>query len=370
MRIAWFRASPPDVANPLDDTAALVDALRSTHAVDVVLERDAHDFVWREARHPSDLCVYELDSTAACRFEWGYLRNYAGVVLLRNTDARDTSAAASGVDGRLDEYMSAFQVDRLAAGVASLRVPLLASRSVVVQSAELGRSLQSRYPEARVRCAPLGVRSVVPPTREPRRNEGPLVVGSLGTERRALVERAVERVRATGHAIDLRTDGMAADIVATSDVIVVVSWPPQDVSLAAVVAAMAAGKPVITNEMEATAEWPALDPQTWKPRGQIEGRAPIAVTVEPLDDEHSVVRALTRLASDARLCEELGRAAHAWWLANATPALAAAAWHRILEEASALSPPRKPADWPRHLDADGMEMTRTVLDEHGLDTDI
>jgi len=83
-----------------------------------------------------------------------------------------------------------------------------------------------------------------------------------------------------------------------------------------------------------------------------------------------VVRALTRLASDARLREQLGRAAHAWWLANATPALAATAWHHILEEASALSPPRKPADWPRHLAADGMEMTRAVLDEHGLDTDI
>jgi len=370
MRLAWFRPTPPDAADPLDDTAALIDALRSTHAIDVVVERDAHDFVWREALRQSDLCVYELDSTAACRFEWGYLLNYPGVVLLRNTDARDTAATPSGLDGRLDEYMSAFQIDRLTAGVASLRVPLLASRSVVVQSAELGRSLQARYPEARVRYAPIGVRAIALPAREPR-DRGPLVVGAPGTGQRNLVRRAVERVRAAGLAVELRTDGTAEDIVATSDVIVVVSWPPQEVPLAAAVAGMAAGKPVITLEMEATAEWPALDPQTWKTRGQIpSGAPPIAVTVEPLDDEHSTVRALMRLASDARLCGQLGSAAYAWWLANATPTHAASAWRRILEEASALSPPRRPADWPRHLDADGMELARTVLDEHGVDTDI
>ena len=122
--------------------------------------------------------------------------------------------------------------------------------------------------------------------------------------------------------------------------------------------------------MEATAEWPALDPQTWKPRGQVAGGTPIAVTVEPLDDEHSLVLAFTRLAKDPGLRESLGDAGRAWWLANATPGHAAAAWRGILEEARVLPPPRRPADWPRHLDSDGSELARAVLAEHGMKTDI
>jgi hypothetical protein len=192
----------------------------------------------------------------------------------------------------------------------------------------------------------------------------------LGTSNGTLAIAAVERVRATGIAIDLHMDGTPRDLLTTTDVIVVAAWPPQTVMVAAAVAGMAAGKPVIALEMEATAEWPAFDPQTWKPRGQSMSQDPIAVTLDPLDDEHSLVRALTRLATDAPLRDRIGRAAHAWWLANATPAHAALAWRRILEDARVVEPPSRSADWPRHLDDDGTALARTLLREYGVETDL
>ena len=63
---------------------------------------------------------------------------------------------------------------------------------------------------------------------------------------------------------------------------------------------MAAGKAVITIETEATAEWPAIDPQTWRPRGLAVNDAPIAVTVDPRDEEHSLMLAIRRLRRTPR----------------------------------------------------------------------
>jgi len=133
---------------------------------------------------------------------------------------------------------------------------------------------------------------------------------------------------------------------------------------------MAAGKAVIAAELDATADWPALDPQTWRPRGVATSAAPIAVTIDPRDEEHSLMLAIRRLASDAPLRQQLGHAAHAWWHAHATPAHAAAAWMQILQDAVSLAPPPRPADWPAHLGSDGTELARAILDEFGIRSDI
>jgi hypothetical protein len=74
---------------------------------------------------------------------------------------------------------------------------------------------------------------------------------------------------------------------------------------------MAARKPVIVLETTTTAEWPALDPQTWRPRG-FSSDPPIVVSLDPRDEEHSLVLAIQRLSTDAALRWRLGDAAHAW----------------------------------------------------------
>ena len=94
---------------------------------------------------------------------------------------------------------------------------------------------------------------------------------------------------------------------------------------------MAAGKPVVVLETAGTADWPALDPQTWQPRGPGTD-APVVVSVDPLDEEHSLGLVLARLSTDASLRTRLGTAAKAWWKSHATPEHATTAWTAILRE--------------------------------------
>ncbi len=68
MRLAWFRATPPDSNTLLDRTAPLIDALRRLHTLDIITAAEAHDFVWKHGRQPYELCVYEIGSSPAQRF--------------------------------------------------------------------------------------------------------------------------------------------------------------------------------------------------------------------------------------------------------------------------------------------------------------
>ena len=96
-----------------------------------------------------------------------------------------------------------------------------------------------------------------------------------------------------------------------ADVIVSLPWPATGENRAPALAAMAARKPVIVLETTSTAEWPALDPQTWRPRG-FSADAPIVISLDPRDEEHSLVLAIQRLSSDAVLRSQLADAAYAW----------------------------------------------------------
>jgi hypothetical protein len=398
MRIAWFRSTPLDAADPLDDSAALIAELRSRHAIDVVLERDAHDFVWRQILTPWDLCVYELDNSGASQFAWAYLVNYSGVTHLKSRTLHDSRAAA--LDGRLDAYAAEFRFNhrreppftwrgRHHAGRGSwpmLRAPLLASRSVVVPHAAAAQSLQEEYPEAQVRFAPCsvgaGLSAFATPSADgqtPRpyaAGDHACRFGVLDLSRLDVIERACHRAQDAGARIELLKGESAGRVLAESDVIVALSWPTFDEPLTAALAGMAAGKPVVAFELHNTADWPALDPQTGRPRGIADAldstragaAAPIVVAIDPRDEEHSLMLAMRRLAGDAVLRGQLGRAAEAWWRAHATPAHAASAWNQILEEAVSLAPPRRPEDWPPHLSADGTGLARTILAEFQLPT--
>src|SRR6185436_596882 len=51
------------------------------------------------------------------------------------------------------------------------------------------------------------------------------------------------------------------------DVRIALEWPPTGDAPTLALAGMAAGKPVIVFESEESADWPALNPQTWQSRG-------------------------------------------------------------------------------------------------------
>jgi len=346
MRIAWFRPAAPDDTDPLDDTAALIDELRGAHRIDVITERDAHDFVWQHRLRPWDLCVYELDETRAHRFVWAYLLNYPGVLLLRSGD------------------------------IAHLRVPLFASRLAVASSAGWADLLRSMHPDIHVRFAPPCGRAMGSVTRassggdrgagHAERRPVTFAVFDRRTRGGDVVGRALQRARDAGATFEVAGPDADANRLARGDVVIAPGWPPSQRAPAAVLAGMAAGKAVVTTEMDATADWPAMDPQTWRTRGLAVADPPIAVTIDPRDEEHSLMLAIRRLSSDAASREQLGAAAYAWWHAHAMPAHAAAAWMPILEEAVRLSPPPRPDDWPPQFAADGTELARAILREFGL----
>ncbi|HSG01752.1 MAG TPA: hypothetical protein VLA20_11495, partial [Vicinamibacterales bacterium] len=101
MRLAWFTPWPPQRSGIAGRSAELVPALAARgHAVDVYVHEQrvpvdqsaaddpvspgsvrvlgAHDFIWRHARHPYDLPVYQVGNSALHDFLWPYLFRWPG----------------------------------------------------------------------------------------------------------------------------------------------------------------------------------------------------------------------------------------------------------------------------------------------------
>jgi hypothetical protein len=322
MRLAWF-APDGDTAG----AAALRAALRSSHHIDEIDARAAHEFIWRHARDPYDLCVYELDDTPAHQFVWAYLVHYPGVTRLHRVTLQTSRADALERDQRLDDFAREFAFShpgaaapvaramrRIAPGAwPMLAVPLLASRITVVAHEAVAETLRAEYPAAHVRAVTPGV--------QPRENPGDAIV-------------------------------MAAH------------WPVHGAPLVDALAGFAAGHAVVVFDGPETADWPSLNPQDWQPRSSV---PPICVAIDPRDEGHSRRAAMTRLEKDAALRAVLGEAARRWWQAHATVERAAAALDGVLQDAAKIGNPARPEGWPSHLSADGLGRAREVVGQFGLE---
>jgi len=244
-------------------------------------------------------------------------------------------------DGRAHQFIPPYLVHY--PGIVVLRgrprgvylIPQSARLIVTPHSATVA-TLQDECPNARVRFAPAGIRET-----------------------------------SSGDPLSpLRGFGAAGDIVADLD------WPLQGNALTTALAAMSAGKTVVAFETEETADWPALNPQTWKPRDF--GRAapfrpadpadPILVSIDPRDEEHSLKLAMRRLSTDAALRERLGAAAREWWRTHATVDHAVRAWEEIIAEALTLPPLAHSAEWP--APDDGTGRAREILAQFGVSLDL
>lgn len=361
MRVAWFRARPAAEGAELDDTPLLLDELRGTHEVVVYDERTGHDFVWQHARRPFDLPVYELNDSTAAAFVWPYVLHYPGLLRLRSASLDASRRRALHRERRLDD----FRAEQAAGGAT--RIPVLASRLVAVADPYLADTLQDECPGARIRHAPL----CAPPGVSPAAAATPAspVIGMIDTTRLSAVERAAARARDAGSRFELSLHPPRPDAVSRCDVVVVLPWPSSGEPPVAALLGMAASRCVVVYETAATAGWPALDPQTWQARGLLPGQEPIVVSIDPRDEEHSLMLAFRRLADDPALRQRLGTAAHGWWQSHATPPAAAAVWRQLLDEAAGLPPPARPAEWPPHLYADGTGRARALLAELGVEVD-
>lgn len=376
MRFAWFR---PSAARA---TAELIAELRSTHHLDAYTEANAHEFVWRQFRAPYDLCVFELDNTASHAFIWPYLLHYGGALILTSPTLHDARARALADARRQNDYAAEFLFSEgrppvrtytapwtRRGGWPMLRVPLTAARLTVVPYRGLADVLRDQYPHARIVYAPLAFR----PAETPRVRQavpGAMVTfGMLADDRVEVARRAVARAQAAGATAALVTDTASEHLLREADVVLALPLPACGEGLALARAAMAEGRPVVALETLLTADWPVLDPQTWRSRG-LSADPPVAITVDLRDEEHSLAVAIRRLSADAALRSQLGEAAHAWSRSHESVAVAVDAWQAVLGEAVRLEAPAHPAEWPPHLAADGTERARAMLAEFGVTVDL
>lgn len=325
MRLAWFG---PDAATPYArPLTALAPTGPDAVAVELYDATTAYTFVGKHARHPFDLCVYELADAAAYAYVQAYLFHYPGIVIVHEfADAHEAIIAAKMV---------------LIAGPAD--------------------ALQQDYPSTRVRRLPIGVPEVMP-TAIPPRDEVRFAALTPGLE--CLVENAMARAREAGVPARLwRGDGQTERpdaLMRGADVVIALRWPAAGITLAEAMMAMSAGKPVIVYDTESTADWPALDPHNWRPRAFDPQRPPIVVSIDPRDEEHSLMLAIRRLSGDGGLRDALGSAARAWWRQHATLEAAASAWQPILAEALSVEAPR-PENLRPELTYDGTARAREIL---------
>lgn len=379
MRIAWFRAgaSPPvDLQSGLPSGIA---GCSPAPIVDVVTESLAHDFVVEQAHRPYDVCIFEPRNDPASDFIWAYLFQYPGILLLQDRSLHDSRVRALERHRRSAEYAREFEFNHghqsrgaewvFARGTwPMLRAPMLASRMVVVADEERRAALERACPESRVRvvppCATAPSSVIAPPAG--RGSDTPLrvAVGS-GSPRRS-VATVIEQLCAAGVPITLLPDAPPHVFHPDADVVVALESLGLEASLTSALTAMAGERAVVVFEREATAIFPAIDPQTWRPRDSVGRQNAVAITIDPRDEAHSLALALRGLARDRERIHTLGDAARRWWLANATPEHAANVWRGLLAEAARLQAPAHPADWPPHLTVDGEEQGRAIAAEMGF----
>lgn len=332
MRVAWFRQTPPTSDTPLDETALAILEIGQTHEVEIVTPDMLHDFVWRHFRAPHDVCVYELGTPHEGRF-LPYSMSYPGVMLVSGATFESRDAP-------------------------SCRRACAAARVLVARDEAVARRIADQCPGVPVRHVPLGVGLAPHAPAEFGKSARMVRVGIVGP--RDTAEGAIQRAREAGARLELVSE-TGAEAIARAEILIVLSWPGGE-SVTSVLAGMAARRAVIVFEMETTAGWPALDPQTWQLRGALAVGPPIVVSIDPFDREHSIVATLRRLAADAMFRESLASAAHDWWRGHATLAHAVAGWHDVLQQAAALPPRPTPA-------VDGTATARAILGEFGVSVD-
>jgi hypothetical protein len=246
-----------------------------------------------------------------------------------------------------------------------LRAPITASKLAVVRHAAAAEQLGGEFPQARVRHVPLGVDPQEAPALQ---RNAYFRCAVYGSGARAVTERATARI-APGRPVEI-LDEVELAALPRADAVVATTWPPGGESLMPALAGMAAGRPVIVFETEFTADWPTIDPQNWRSRTGGAAPPPIAIAIDPRDEEHSLMLAHTRLESDVTVARDLAAAGREWAMRHATLDASITAWTRAIDEAAALPPPQLPVDWPAHLRADGLDQARAILGELGLTVDV
>jgi glycosyltransferase involved in cell wall biosynthesis len=440
MRVAWFSPMPPVRSGIAACSADLVTAL-DDHQIDVYVDqpiagstppaappryRSAHEFIWRHAREPYGLTVYQVGNSSHHDYIWPYLFRYPGLTVLHDGRLHHARAAALLRQGRADHYRSEFaaSVPYVSRDAAELAIAgfdsalhyewafaglvLAASRLTAVHSPILRRTLQDEHPDAPVTLVRLGHGTLLSAAEAELRGRAARerlgipadamlfgVFGGLSPEKR--IERILEGLEAllphvpsarlllagpeAGHydvrsAISARALGdrvtvtgfvereeELTDAVAACDVTLNLRWPTAREISGPWLRCLAAGKPSVVIDLAHMADVPSLDPRTWT-GGGADGAPPITVAVDIMDEDHSLRLAMRRLAADPALRAALGAAARDYWIGQHALDGMVLDYRRAMRLAADTAP--RPAALPPHLSDDGGRLLSRMLDGFGV----
>lgn len=446
MRIAWFSPLPPHRSGIAAYSSEILPCLTS-HAIEAFVDdgsgrhrvaevrpipgvpvHGAHDFVWRHARHPYDLVVYQLGNDLCHNYMWPYLVRYAGLVVLHDAQLHQARAQALILQHRETDFRAEFAysypeaqariADLTVAGLGGtlcyfwpmVRIPVEAARVVAVHNAYLARELAGEFPGRMIRHIHLGVpdslASTATAAAEVRRRHGipdeAVVFGCFGrvTPEKGLtgVLRALAQVGPSVPNVRLLVVGEApsyfdlmaqarelgiADLVVTTgyvdeaalpeylaavDVTLNLRWPTGRETSAAWMRCLAAGKPTVITDLAHLTDMPSLDLRSMTVAcTDPSATEPVCVHVELIDDINMLRLVLRRLTEDPALRDRLGRAARRYWAEHATMTVMARDYEAAFASAATAPNPAKPEAWPAHLTADGTATARALTAGVGTD---
>jgi glycosyltransferase involved in cell wall biosynthesis len=390
--------------------------------------QSAHDFVWRARRGQYDLAVYQLGNSRLHEFIWPYLFRWPGLAVLHDAGLHHARGRASLSRERRDAYRAEFRfnhpdVSPDAAELAvhgfdgpyyyqwpMVRSVLEASRLTAVHSRAERDELAEAWPDAALDCVALGEGPAACPRDDERRawraalglKETDVafgVFGALTAEKRvpqimrafsALARRRPDarlllggsadpdsdldgRIRALGLDQTARLlppldDDEAFDrAIAAVDVSLHLRWPTAREISGPWLRALASARPTVIVDLAHLARVPALDPRTWELQAPVPARheRPIAVAIDVLDEDHSLLRAMARLADDGELRARLGRAAREYWEAHHTVAHMVEDYVRVIARAAALR--SAPPAFPAELRPDPLGSVRRLVAPFGIE---
>jgi glycosyltransferase involved in cell wall biosynthesis len=377
--------------------------------------QSAHDFVWRHARGQYDLAVYQLGNSRLHEYIWPYLFQYPGLVVLHDARlhharARALLAAERSADYRAElafNHPEAASAAELAiAGFDGLyyylwpmtRAVLAASRLTAVHTRGGARDLASSWPQFPSDYVALGqdaLPQLSPAARAATRAQLGLAhnhvvfgaFGGLTAEKRirqivgafAQLIRFVPEARlllagAVAPSLDLDSlieqtgaadaivrcgvldDQAFDDAIAAVDVSLNLRWPTAIETSGPWIRALSAGLPTITIALAHQAHVPSLDPRDWSVSST--NGDPVTVAIDIVDEDHSLLLAMRRLARDATLRAAVGVAGRTYWSTEHTVPRMVEDYERVIARAAAL--PARDVPLPTH--------TRPVPDAHVRET--
>jgi glycosyltransferase involved in cell wall biosynthesis len=168
-----------------------------------------------------------------------------------------------------------------------------------------------------------------------------------------------DKVTFAGYLADEDVD----DYLAASDVCLCLRWPTSRETSASWLRCLAAGRPTISTDLVHTVDIPTLDPRSWSVLTPGDAK-PVGVSIDILDEEHSLKLAIRRLATDDKLRAMLGANARQLWAERFRLEQMAAGYQQVI--AQALRTPARSSvhdSLPRHLRSNGAEHAEALIKE-------